>query len=83
MEGHSGKAFFSPCTGCDNKKKNLVRDMKENARVRRALLSGAGWPVSFDFLVLDMVCLWRGCPFLSFVPPCGFGSFERIFNALI
>ena len=25
----------------------------------------------------------RGCPFLSVVPPWGFGCFERIFNALI
>ena len=47
--GHS-KAAFSPWTGCDNKRKNLVRDMKEQERVRRALLSGAGWPVCFDFL---------------------------------
>ena len=28
-----------------------------------------------------MVCLWRGVSLPSFVPPCGFGSFERIFIA--
>ena len=28
------------------------------------------------------VLVERGYPFLSFVPPCGFASFDRIFNAL-
>ena len=44
-------------------------------RVRRALPSFAGWPV-------DMVFLWREVSLLSFVPPCGFGSCEIMFNAL-
>ena len=74
---HSSKAFFSPWTGCDNKK-NVVRDRKEKERVRRALLSCAAWPVSFGILVVDMVCLSReGVP--SF-PSCRlvvFGSFEN------
>ena len=58
-----------------------MRDVKEKELVRRALLSRAGWPVSFTFLVVDVVCLWREVSLPSFVPPCGFGSFERIFNA--
>ena len=56
---HSSKALFSPWTGCDNKRKNLVRDMKEKERVRRAPLRCGGSPVSFAFLVVDVVCLWR------------------------
>ena len=79
---HSSKAFFSLWTGCDNKRKNLVRDMKEKERVRRALLSCADWPVSFKILVVDMVCLWREVSLPSFVPPCGLGSFERILTTL-
>ena len=62
----------------------MVRDLKEKERERRALLSCAGWPVSFEFSVLDMVCLWNeGVPSFPFVPPCGVWSSERIFNALI
>ena len=41
--------------------------------LRRALSSFAGWPVSFEILVLDMVCLWNEgvpsiplCPFVVF-----------------
>ena len=45
----------------------LVRDMKEKDRVGRAVLSCDGWPVSFKFLVVDMVCLWREGPFF---PSC-------------
>ena len=60
----------------------MERDMKEKERVRRAILSCAGWPISYEFLVVDVVCLWILCPFLSFGPPGGLGSFERIFNAL-
>ena len=36
-------------------------------RVRRALPSFAGWPVSFIFWV-DMVFLWREVSLFSFVP---------------
>ena len=47
----------------DNKRKNLVRDMKEKERMRRALLSCAASQVSVETLVLDMVCLWsEGAP---------------------
>ena len=42
----SSKALFSPWMGCDNKKKDARRDMKEKERERRALLSCAGWPGS-------------------------------------
>ena len=77
----AAKLFFSPWTGCDKEKKNLVRNVKETERVRRALLSCAGWPVSFEAFG------GHGVPvevsFLSFVPPCGVGSFERICNAFI
>ena len=46
----SGGSVTAAERGCDNKRKNLVRDMKEKERVRRALLSCAGWRVSFKFL---------------------------------
>ena len=36
-----------------------MRDMGKKERERRALLSCAGWPVSFENLVFDMVCLWN------------------------
>ena len=66
------------------KEKDVVRDLKEKERERRALLSVVGWPVSFEiFGVRHGVLAVRGCPFLSFVPPCGVGSSERIFNSLI
>ena len=48
----------------------------------RALLSFASWPVSFEVLVVDLVCLWREVSLPSFVPPCGFGSFERILKCV-
>ena len=55
----SGKPFFSPSTGCDKKKKDVVRDMEEKERERRAFLSCAGWPISVENLVFDMACLWN------------------------
>ena len=81
---HSSNAFLSPWTGCDNKRKNLVRDLKEKERERRALLSCAGCPVSFEILMFGMVGLWRE-GVISF-PSCRlvvFGCSKRIFNALI
>ena len=49
-----------------------MRDMKEKERERRALLSCVGRPVSPEILVpfKHGVLLERGCPVLSFVPPC-------------
>ena len=60
----SRKAFLSPRTGCDNKRKNLVRDMKEKERMRRALLSCAAWLISFEFWTEHGVLVERGVPFL-------------------
>ena len=36
---------------------DVVREMKKDCE-RRAPLSHVGWPVSFEFLMLDMVGLW-------------------------
>ena len=48
------------------KQRDVVREMKEKERERRALLSCVDWPSSFDILVFDMVCLWNegvpSCP---------------------
>ena len=41
------------------KEKDVVRDFKERERVLRAFLSCAGWRVSFEILVLDMLFLWN------------------------
>ena len=41
---HSGRAMTI-------KKKDVVRNTKEKERERRAILSCAGWPVSFEILV--------------------------------
>ena len=60
----------------------MVREMKEKEREWRALLSSVGLPVSLEILMLDMVGLWNE-GVLSFFPPCGVCSSERIFNALI
>ena len=54
--------------------------MKE--RVQRALSSCAGWPGPSNFGGGHGAPVERGCPFPSFVSPCGVGSFERIVNAL-
>ena len=41
------RLFFSSGRGCDNEE---FGERGEGGRnVRRALLSGAGWPVSFEF----------------------------------
>ena len=52
---------------------DVVSEMKEKELERRALLSYVGWPVSFEILMfLRCVLVERGCPFRSFVPPCGY-----------
>ena len=71
--------IFSPWTGSDNKKHHLVRDMQEKERERRALLSCAGWIVSFEhFLCCTWCAVERGCSFLSLVRPCGFESLRKL-----
>ena len=59
--------------------------MKEKEGERRALLSCVGWPFSFGFLTFEHgVPVERGCPFLSFVPPCSvFFVFCVMFNVLV
>ena len=54
---HQDKPFSHRGWAVTTMEKDVARDMKERERERRALLSCAAWPVSFDILVLDMVCL--------------------------
>ena len=73
---HSSNAFFSP-DGLGQQEMDVVRDTKEKERERRALLSCAGWPISFEiFGVGHGVPAERRCPFLPFLPPCGVCSSE-------
>ena len=60
------------------KERDVVREMKEKERERRALLSCVGLPVSFEMLIQFKhgVPLERGCPVLSFVPPCCVNGLE-------
>ena len=55
------------------KERDVVREMKEKERERRALLSYVGWPVSFEsFEVRHGVLVERGCLLFFFVPPDSF-----------
>ena len=49
---HRGRAVAT-------KERDVVREMKEKERERRALLRYVGWPVSFEILMLDVVRLWK------------------------
>ena len=49
--------------------------------MRRALQSCSGRASVVRILVVDMVCLWRRCPFLSALRLVASVVFERIFNA--
>ena len=55
----AAKPFSHRGGAVTTKEKDVVRDVKEKERERRAFLSCAGWPVSFEILVLDMLCLWN------------------------
>ena len=65
------------------KERDVVRDMKEKERVRRALLSCVGLQVSFEILIQFKhgVLLERGCHFVSFVPPCCVNTIRRKTNS--
>ena len=57
----------------------MVREMKKE-RERRALLSCVGLPVSSEILTQFKhgVPLERGCPVLSFAPPCCVSGLEGL-----
>ena len=76
---HCSKAFLSPWTDVTTKERDVVREMKEKERERRAFfLSCIGLPVSSEFLLQFKhgVLLERRCPVLSFVPPCCVNSLK-------
>ena len=79
----AAKPFSHRGGAVTTREKDVVRDVKEKERA--ASLFELCCLASFlgNFGVRHAVPLERGCPSLSFVPPCCVCSSERIFNALI
>ena len=78
----AAKPFSHRGPAATTKERDVVREM-EKERERRALLSFASWPGSFEsFDVRHGVLVERGFSFLL-LPLCGVHSSERIFNALM
>ena len=71
------KPFSHRGPAVTTKERDVVREMKEKERERRALLSCVVLPVSFElFGGGHGVLVERGCLFLSFVQPCCVKSLE-------